>query len=100
MTFLKEIDNEVIVTFVDNFLYFVLFTGGLRFNDFLEQIHEAQDWATVSLSMIVSPPSVQLVSFVLIYFKNKKLQIFVWRAVLEYTAGVRDMFRQHFYDVT
>ena len=100
MTFLKEIDNEVIVTFVDNFLYFVLFAGALRFNDFLEQIHEAQDWATVSLSMIVSPPSVQLVSFVLIYFKNKKLQIFVWRAVLEYTAGVRDMFRQHFYDVT
>jgi len=99
MTFLREIDGDVIVTFVDNFAYFVVFAVALRFNDFLEQIHVAQDSTTVSLSMIIAPPSMQLASFVVIYIKNKKLRTFFLRAVLELVAKTREMFGQSFYDV-
>lgn len=99
MIFLREIDSEVIVTFADNFVYFVLFALALRFNDFLEQIHEAKDWTTVNLSIIVSPPTIQLASFALIYIKNKKLRAFFWRAVLEFIARAGDLFGQNFYDV-
>ena len=101
MIFLKELENQFIVTFVDDLIYVILFAIFLKFNDFLEQIHEAKDWTTISISMLISPPLIQLISFVGIYLKNKRLRTFFLRSVSEcIEAAKEDLSNLRCYDVT
>ena len=79
--FLKEVDENVIVSLVDNFVYLVVFALVVQFNNFLRQIHETENLEVSGCSMLLSIPLMQLSSIAAIYLKNSKLRYFYIRTL-------------------
>ena len=99
MSFLKELDNDGIVTFAYNFIYLVLLVAIALFTYFIGRMNESGNFDVIGRSMLLSMPLLQLFSLTTIYAKNTMLRHFVIRGIKDLYEETKDRFLQRHCDV-